>query len=161
LIAKYTPAAPVTVQPTDTFPEVPGGWQHKRGAVVLGTYLRKNMTRTVLSSGVFISGATQFAFYQEEAMPGLIATQTAVHLNTTTGALRVNFASGNEREWTSVADAKSDVAYLDTDPKTAEDIILAKMFKNSPDNTNLENMVGGSCSIDLAAAVPVVLTEPE
>jgi hypothetical protein len=161
LIAKYTPAVSPTVQNGDTFPEVSGGWQHKRGAVVLGTYLRKNMTRTELTAAFFINGSTAFAFYREEHMPGINVSMTRVRENQTSGAVTFDFSDGNGIEYANWAAVGEMADTIDTDVTLAEKVLAAKAFRASPDGANKATQVGASISINCLADSPVVYTEPE
>jgi hypothetical protein len=156
LIAKYTPAA-ISLLPGDTFAEVTGGWQQKRGAATVATFLRKDMTRTVLTAAFFINSAVPFAFYREEHMPGTLVTMTDVARSGE--IVRFKFANGTEREFPTLEAAKSAVEYLDSEDTTGEDALILKAIRNSPDGANLETMIGASFSADFNANVPFVLTQ--
>lgn len=160
MIVTYTPAT-IDLHPGDTFVEVAGGWQQKRGATLVATFLRINMARAILAAPVFINSSTRFAFYKEEQMAGQNIAMTAVAKDDSTGSITYSFSNGAEKEFASFAAVKDSVAYIDTTPDVAIDTLIAKSVKNSPDGTNLENMVGASMAINLSADIPFVLTNPE
>lgn len=94
-------------------------------------------------------------------MAGQNVAMTQVQLNQSTGAVTISFSNGVNREYSDIESAKSAVQYLDTQSAVAEDSLILKMFRRSPDGTNLENMVGGAVAINFDADVPFVLTLPE
>lgn len=98
-------------------------------------------------------------FYQEQVMPGVIETLTSVNIDPS-GTIRFGF-DGTELEFTNLAAALESVEGIDTTPSLARQMLVLKTLRNSPDGTNLENMLGGSCSIDFQASTPVVVTPPQ
>jgi len=97
-------------------------------------------------------------FFWRPRMPGQITTLTKVTKNTTTGALRFDFANGSQIEADGYEQAMSATDYIDSTPQLAQDILIRKTLINSPDQTNLETCIGAQCAIDMAANVPIVLT---
>lgn len=106
---------------------------------------------------------SELFIFKETKMPGQNVALTRVQLNQSTGAVTFSFSNGNNREYGSVEDAMnaSEIAGLDTSGALAENALILKTFRNSPDGTNLENMVGGSVAVNFNADVPFVLTNPE
>lgn len=101
---------------------------------------------------------TSILFFRGPKVPGKIATITNIVL-AVNGTLRVNFASGTEREFAGgVAEALSATEYLDTEDTTAEDMAILSAVRSSPDGTNLGVRIGSSCAVDFYANQPVVLT---
>lgn len=98
-------------------------------------------------------------FFWRPPVAGIIVTLTSVIKNQATGVVRFRFSDGSEREYANDAAAKAEVEYLDTEATTAQDALIHKTFRNSPDGTNLENMVGASFSVDFFADRPFVLTQ--
>ena len=99
---------------------------------------------------------TSIYFFKEQKMPGVIETLTKVTKNSTTGVVKFKF-DDVELEFADEAAALAEVSYLDTDPEVVRHMLILKTLRNSPDFTNLENMVGASCSLDLQANVPCAL----
>jgi len=131
-----------------------------RGGVVVET-------RTIGATSAPVDPAVDVAqtvssllFFRSFPVPGIIQTCTDVIVNQSTGVVRVKFANGDEREFATFTDMAAAVAYVDSDPELAQDMLIRKLVANSPDGANMENMVGGSISLDFFAATPVVLTEP-
>lgn len=106
---------------------------------------------------------SELFIFKEPKMPGQNVALTRVQLNQSTGAVTFSFSNGNNREYGSVEDAKnaSEIADMDTTGALAENALILKTFRNSPDGTNLENMVGGSVAINFNADVPFIMTNPE
>lgn len=106
---------------------------------------------------------TELFYFKETKMPGQNVALTRVQLNQSTGAVTFSFSNGNNREYGSVEDAMnaSEIAGLDSTGALAENALILKTFRNSPDGTNLENMVGGSVAVNFNADVPFVMTNPE
>jgi len=155
MIAKYTPAA-ITLLPGDVFVEIAGGFEQRRGASLVATFLKKNMTRTAPGGPLFIDSSSPFAFYVEEHMPGIVST--LVNVTRSGDAATFHFAGGVSREFSSLAEALGEVEYLDASQVTSQDALILKTIRNSPDGANLENIIGASFSADFNANVPFVLT---
>lgn len=165
MIAKYTPAAPITAKTGDTFPEIAGsfvtadGWHapikgftHKRGAATLATYLLKDMTRVPLTTGVFLNSSTlPFAFYVEEfKMDAATATNTAVTKNGDN--FNFDFAgTGTPRTLEQLA---AEQAELQTD-EMAQKFQRVMAFARSSGGANMTSQVGKVCTIDFNADNPV------
>lgn len=109
------------------------------------------------STGVF----AEVIYFQESTVAGQSVSLVSVQLNQSTGSVTWNFSNGVSREYGSVEDAKSAVQSLDTQSQLAEDALILKTFRRSPDGTNLENMVGAAVSLNFDADVPFVMTYPE
>lgn len=96
---------------------------------------------------------------EEVKMPGVTSAITGAERNPN-GSIVVHFSSNN-REFGSFEELMSTVASLDTTTELAEDILLMKLVQRSPDGSNLENMNGGSCTVNRDAAEPVTVNYPE
>ena len=155
-----------TVVATPFPPDVPGDEFRRAGNVIemvrAGVVIasRPVVLSTQLVAAERVGPAGIIAFFEEYAMPGQIVTLVAVTKNNTTGSVTFRYSNGDSLEFASWNDAKSAVAYLDTQPLVCEHALVAKTAANSPDGTNIENMVGASMSADFSADVPFVLTEP-
>ena len=160
MIAKYTPPAGPFMPPlpSDVFTAVGNSMEQRRGGVLVATYNFGQMPRTVLAGVTFINGSSEFAFYREERMPGIIST--LVDVVRSGEIIRFRFAGGTEREFADLPTALGAVEYLDVDETTTQDVLILKTLRNSPDGANLENMVGGSCSSDFNADDPLNVVEP-
>lgn len=162
---KPTVDPPLAVQIGDVLLPVPGKIEHWRNGIKIGERLLSLPGPVVAinpEDGTPVTATdtlTHLFFFVEKKMPGIIETLTQVTKNQTTGAVHFGF-DDIDREFADEATALAAVEYLDTEGQTAQDILILKTLRKSPDFTNLENMVGGSCSLDMQAIVPVVLTEP-
>lgn len=72
------------------------------------------------------------------------------------GIVRFNFSDGSQRELASGhSDGVALAVGLDANDQLAEDILIAKAYRHSPDGTALADVVGSTCTIDTAAEVPI------
>lgn len=139
-------------------------------AVVSGstvTFIRNGAvvgTRTISAASVVVSGSDSIQsidkvmFFRSVKMPGIQATLTGAVRNNQTGTVRFRFADGSEREFSNFASIASEVEYLDSEVSTAQDALILKTIRRSPDGANLENCVGAQCSIDMNANEELILT---
>ena len=153
MIAKYTPVT-IDLQPGDEFVSVAGGFEQWRGVVLVATFLKTEMTRTVLTASQFVNSGTPFAFYVEENMPGVMATLTGVQINESSGEYTYSFGDGTARTYASRNAAKNAVAVLDTDTNTPKDFLIAQSLRKDGEGSNASVMVGQSCTVDCAALSP-------
>ena len=93
-------------------------------------------------------------------MPGTGTTLTNVRVDTGNGHVLFDFSDGTELEFTNWADALSQTQYLDTVAQTVQHMLVLKSVRNSPDGSNMSNMVGGSILSDFSAQLPIVCTAP-
>ena len=84
-----------------------------------------------------------------------VATATNVTL-AASGTLRYDFSDGSQRELAGgVVDAIALADALDSNVELAQNLIIAKSVRHSPDGTALADIIGSSCTIDTAAATPI------
>ena len=100
---------------------------------------------------------TKAVFFRSYPMAGIQATITGAIRNPN-GSVMFSFASGSQREFTSVEQALQQVQYLDAESSTAEDMLILKTLRRSPDGANLENCIGAQVSVDFNANEELVLT---
>jgi hypothetical protein len=151
LIAKYTPAA-IDLQPGDTFAEVTGGWQQMRGATLVATFLRKDMTRTELTAPQLLNSWTlPFAFYVEEhPMAAIATTMTNVTLEGTT----YNFQFGPEGFPKTLEDLEAERVELQS-VAMAQKIARVNAYAKSNGGADMTGMVGIPVTIDFDANNPI------
>ena len=94
-------------------------------------------------------------FFRSKPVSGKLSTMTSVQKNTLTGAITFGFSDGTQLEFSSGASVIENTDYIDTDPTLGQHILARKAMLNSPDETNLETMVGATCAIDCNATQPV------
>lgn len=87
-------------------------------------------------------------FWEGPKMPGVQATVTEVFENQSTGLVRFTFSGGVQREVTSWADIETEFGGRDTDAAEAQNCAMLKAFRNSPNGTNKETMIGIPVSIN-------------
>lgn len=96
-------------------------------------------------------------FFWRPPVAGTIVTLTDVVKNTSTGSITFKFSSGSQREFESLEQAISETDYIHTEPTLAEDILISKTIALSPDGTDLHQLVGVKCAIDINANQPVTV----
>lgn len=94
-------------------------------------------------------------------MPGQNVSMTNVRENQSTGVIIVDFSSGNQREFPNWEAVGEIAANIDSTPDLAENILLGKAYRASPDGTNKTTQQGASVSTNLLASEPVVYTPAE
>ena len=103
---------------------------------------------------------TELFYFKETKMPGINVALTGVTVGGS-GSVTASFSDGENTEYASWEDLKSDVIDIDTSGATARKMLLALAVARSPDGADKTNMVGGACAINTLAQVPVVVTYPE
>lgn len=115
---------------------------------------------TTVESGVIPAtrDLTSVFYIEDRKMPGITATNTNVAINETTGTIRFDFSNGDQREFQDLNALKSAVQKYDTDVSIAQDIVILKAIRNSPDGSNLTTMVGQGVSCDFNGTHPIVFS---
>jgi hypothetical protein len=129
-----------------------------RGNVVVGT-------RQLIGESEPVAGLNEAEtvyraiFWRAKPVPGINQVLTEVRKSATTGIITIFFSNGESREYADFETMRAAVEYLDTNNETAQDALVLRLVRRSPEGTDLENQVGSSCSINFDAAVPIVITE--
>lgn len=114
-----------------------------------------------LSEIVSVGGETLTEFFLETAMPGQNVSMTRIRENQATGAITVDFSSGTQMEFGSWEAVGEIADAIDSTPDLAQQILLGKAFRESPDGTNKTTQLGASVSTNLLASDPIVYTAAE
>jgi hypothetical protein len=96
-------------------------------------------------------------FFWRPPVAGTVVTLTDVTKNTSTGSVTFKFSNGDQREFTGLEQAVTETNYIHTQPTLAEDILIAKSAALSPDGTDLHQLVGVKCAVDVNALQPVTV----
>lgn len=96
-------------------------------------------------------------FFWRPPVSGTVVTLTDVTKNTSTGSVTFRFSNGDLREFATLEQAVSETNYIHTQPTLAEDILIAKSAALSPDGTDLHQLVGVKCAVDVNAIQPVTV----
>jgi hypothetical protein len=96
-------------------------------------------------------------FFWRPPVAGTVVTLTDVTKNTSTGSVTFKFSNGDQREFAGLEQAVSETNYIHTQPTLAEDILIAKSAALSPDGTDLHQLVGVKCAVDVNALQPVTV----
>lgn len=151
--------SPFIVQPGDTAIVTGNVVSFLRNGIVVATRVISAESEPVALESQSSESINHVMFFRSKPVAGIQATITNAVRNPSTGAIRFDFASGNQREFTGGLDeAISAVSYLDTDVATAEDMLILKTLRRSPDGANLENCIGAQCSCDFNANDEMILT---
>lgn len=167
MLAKYTPTA-ITWLPGDVQVVIPGltktvdgfyaecqGFQQKRGAAIVATFLLKDMTRLVLTGATPINGSTPICLLVEEfKMAAQAATMTDVTLDGDT----YTFQFGPEGFPKTLADLelmRSEVQSQDMVKKVA----IVNAYAKSNGGADMTQMVGIPVTIDFDANQPIQIGE--
>lgn len=130
-----------------------------RAGIVVATRIISAESEPVPIASQSVESINHVMFFRSKPVPGIQATIINAVRNPTTGSIRFDFASGNQREFTGgLEEAINAVSYLDTDVATAEDMLILKTLRRSPDGANLENCIGAQCSCDFNANDEMILT---
>lgn len=95
-------------------------------------------------------------FFRRDPVPGVVVTLTGVR-KLASDAYIFQFSNGSQREFVDLATATAETNYIHTQPTLAEDILIAKSVAMSPDGTDLHQLVGVKCAIDVNATQPVTV----
>lgn len=98
---------------------------------------------------------THAIHFRKTPMPSVSATITNTTINQSTGVVRVNFSSGDQREFADFAALQAVADAIDTDPAKAQDLAILALVRRSPDGSNLDVCNGMGVTIDGAANQPV------
>ena len=96
-------------------------------------------------------------FFKGNPVAGTVVTLTDVTKNTATGSVTFKFSNGDQREFSGLEQAVTETNYIHTQPTLAEDILIAKSAALSPDGTDLHQLVGVKCAVDVNALQPVTV----
>lgn len=94
-------------------------------------------------------------FFRRYPVAGKLSTMIAVEKNTSSGSITFSYSDGTQLEFASGASVIEATDYIDTEPTLGQHILARKAMLNSPNETNLETMVGATCAIDCNATQPV------
>jgi hypothetical protein len=148
---------PVSVQPGDLVQQIGNQLVVSRGGHVVATRDLSGESVSVASEIDAHQVIDKAIFFRSYPVAGIQATITGAIRNPN-GSVMFSFASGSQREFTSVEQALTQVQYLDAEAATAEDMLILKTLRRSPDGANLENCVGAQVSADFNANEEIVLT---
>lgn len=148
---------PVSVQPGDSVQQIGNQLVVSRGGQVVATRDLSGQSVSVASEINVHQIIDKAIFFRSYPVAGIQATITAATRNPN-GSVLFSFASGSQREFTSFEQALQQVQYLDADAATAEDMLILKTLRRSPDGANLENCIGAQVSADFNANEEIVLT---
>lgn len=85
-----------------------------------------------------------------------MAVKTAVAVSVAAaGTVRFDFSDGNQREIDNHAAGVVLANDLDANEQLAENVLIAKAYRHSPDGTALADIIGSTCTIDTAAENPI------
>lgn len=155
-IRKYTIADPLLHVAGDQYARVGSELRQMRGATVVATRDLSEATKEVLTDSDHIGPSQTTAFYEEFAV-ATAKTLTNVSVSGA-GAIIVTFndnqveLSGGHADGVAIAEA------LDANGALAEQILIAKMYRHSPDGTDIGDAIGSSVLVDSQADTPIVYT---
>lgn len=98
---------------------------------------------------------THVIHFRRTPVPSVSATITNTTINQASGVVRVNFSSGDQREFADFAALQAVADAIDTDPAKAQDLAILALVRRSPDGSNLDVCNGMGVTIDGAANQPV------
>ncbi len=154
---KATIAPPLTLQAGDVVREIAGQLVVTRAGVVVAT--RNIGPLTEVTSSVDVNQTVSSAiFLKVNPMPGQNVSCIKVSEGAT-GSVTFSFSNGNNIEMSSWDDAGTKADDLDAASSVAENLLIGKAFRASPDGANKTTQVGASVSVNLLADTPVVYTE--
>lgn len=98
-------------------------------------------------------------FFRSNPVSGQSVVLTGV-TESQSGVVTFKFSNGSSREFTEGwSQVGSLLGAMDTDPTLAEDILMLKSFRNSPDGTNKLSMLDVNCAVNFDAGTPIALIE--
>ncbi len=153
-LRKNTTVAPLLHQDGDQYARSGNSIQQIRGGSVIATQPIARTEKLTVSDHV---GPRPTSVFYEEYAVATAKTLTNVEV-LGSGTVRITFndnqveLSGGHTEGVQVADQ------LDANGQLAESIIIAKMYRHSPDGTALDDAIGSSVPIDSIADTPIVFT---
>lgn len=155
-IRKYTIADPLIHVAGDQYVRVGDELRQMRGTTIVATRDLTEATKEVLTESDHIGPKETIHFYEEFAVA---TAKTLTNVSVAgSGAIIVTFndnqveLSGGHADGVAMADA------LDANGSLAEQILIAKMYRHSPDGTGIEDAIGSSVLIDSQADTPIVYT---
>lgn len=148
---------PVSLQPGDLVQQVGNQLIITRNGQVIATRELSGDSVSVPTAIEAHQVIDKAIFFRSYPVAGIQSTITGAVRNPN-GSVMFSFASGSQREFTSVEQALTQVQYLDAEAATAEDMLILKTLRRSPDGANLENCVGAQVSVDFNANEELVLT---
>lgn len=153
--------APIAVLPTDDVRLNGPNVEVVRDGIVIASQAIGGGSEVEIGEPATARLMTELFILEEIKMPGQNVSCTRVTENAVSGSVTFHFSSGNSRELPNWAAAGGIADTLDADTPHAEDILIGKAYRSSPDGSNKTNQVGASVSVNLLADVPVVYTEPD
>lgn len=148
---------PLSLLPGDIVQQVGNQLIVTRNGQVVAT---RDLTAESTSAPLTIQDAqtvSKALFFKEYPVAGVVVTLTNVSKNTSTGSVAFTFSNGSQRIFDSQEQGVSETNYIHTQPTMAEDMLIAKTFALSPDGTNLHQLVGVKCAVDINANQPVTV----
>lgn len=99
-------------------------------------------------------------FFRSNPVPGQSVVLQGVSENQNTGVVTFAFSNGNSREFSGGwSDVGSQLGVMDQDSVLAENILMLKSYRNSPDGTDKLTMVDVNCAVNFDAGTPIALIE--
>lgn len=148
---------PLSLLPGDQVQQVGNQLIVIRGGQVVAT---RDLTAESSSAPLTVQDAqtvSKALFFKEFPVAGTVVTLTDVTKNTSTGSVTFKFSNGDQREFATLEQAVTETNYIHTQPTLAEDILIAKSAALSPDGTDLHQLVGVKCAVDVNALQPVTV----
>ena len=131
-----------------------------RGGVDVDARLITTSTLYTPPAVTVSQSVSELVFFRSKPMRP--ATATVVNVTQSgAGAINVQFSNGNGRAFDSWAQLGELADQRDGTTTLAEDLLITKIFRNSPDGSNMHTCDGASCTIDGDAANPVQFDFPE
>jgi len=87
-------------------------------------------------------------YFRSNPMQGVTATLVNVTQNQTTGEIAAFFSDGAQLTFADWATFTGEAAVMDSDPATAQKLLLCKLYRATPDGSNLDALNGANCTID-------------
>jgi hypothetical protein len=148
---------PVLIQPGDTVRVVGNQVIVTRNNAVVAVRLITGEIEAAPVAAESSELLNRVLFFWRPPVAGTVVTLIDVTKNTSNGSVTFKFSNGNNREFAGLEQAVSETNYIHTEPTLAEDILIAKSAALSPDGTNLHQLVGVKCAVDVNALQPVTV----
>lgn len=148
---------PLSLLPGDIVQQVGNQLVVTRNCQVVAT---RDLTAESTSAPLTIQDAqtvSKALFFKEYPVAGVVVTLIDVVKNTANNSVTFKFSNGDQREFASLEQAIIETNYIHTQPTLAQDILVAKSVALSPDGTDLHQLVGVKCAVDVNATQPVTV----
>lgn len=152
-IRKYSLAVPMTRQTGDEFRFVGKRIEQWVGAMKVDERDLSQEASVILEQPETFGAATVQSVYLEQPM-ATSKTCTGVSVGAT-GIVRFTFSDGSQPEVPSHADGVQLASDLDANASLAENLLIAKAYRHSPDGTSLDDIIGSTVTIDTSADTPI------